>query len=105
MSRRGGAGLAGTACMPCMHVGVCAAWPPTHVCTSPAGPLGWVVEKEFRNLEVLHGQSDLSSWCAPAAHQRGRRLGGQCSVPARPALALAAAAAAACWGFSGVASR
>ena len=28
----------------------------------PAGPLDWVVEKETRNLEVLHGQSDLSSW-------------------------------------------
>lgn len=27
------------------------------------GPLDWVVEKETRNLEVLHGQSDLSSWC------------------------------------------
>jgi hypothetical protein len=26
------------------------------------GPLDWVVEKEARNLEVLHGQSDLSSW-------------------------------------------
>lgn len=33
-----------------------------HLTFHPAGPLDWVVEKETRNLEVLHGQSDLSSW-------------------------------------------
>lgn len=45
---------------------------------SVAGPLDWVVEKEFRNLEVLHGQSDLSSWCAAlprACMQRAPGLG------------------------------
>lgn len=30
--------------------------------TEGEGPLDWVVEKEFVSLEVLHGQSDLSSW-------------------------------------------
>ena len=36
-----------------------------HAAAAPpnnTGPLDWVVEKETRNLEVLHGQSDLSSW-------------------------------------------
>ncbi len=27
-----------------------------------AGALEWVVDKEAKTLEVLHGQSDLSSW-------------------------------------------
>ena len=27
-----------------------------------APPLEWVFEKETRNLDILHGQSDLSSW-------------------------------------------
>lgn len=27
-----------------------------------AQPLEWVFEKETRNLDILHGQSDLSSW-------------------------------------------
>ncbi len=29
-----------------------------------AVPIRWVLQKETRSLEVLHGQSDLSSWCA-----------------------------------------
>eukprot|EP00887_Chlorella_sp_A99_P007742 scaffold20.g7742.t1 len=35
---------------------------PAEGADTETGPLDWVVEKEARDLEVLHGQSDLSSW-------------------------------------------
>lgn len=38
-------------------------WPPP---APRAVPIRWVLQKETRSLEVLHGQSDLASWCAGA---------------------------------------
>jgi hypothetical protein len=62
---------AAAACAPAPPRAACVVAPPAGLhpaarrpppAPHPAGPLDWVVEKEARNLEVLHGQSDLSSW-------------------------------------------
>ena len=55
------------------NAATCPALPHTHLPARPpchparpspslSGALEWVVDKEARDLEVLHGQSDLSSW-------------------------------------------